>query len=435
MTYFPDYSVRNVQDAQRRAGVRPTGGLPANYKKTEQEARRRAELYKSEGIRKGAPTKVSEVDIKKGGPAALIKATAQDLYATERLNNPDSRYTSAEQVEEMIKPGNYSAVNVQRRQSEAGVGVSDDAGDANDGGGKLPGPTPTPAPTEDGGGGTGGSETRTSVTGLNQYGKTLGGLNQFTKAFTGGYEVEDISKAFKSEALPTTDAGKSQGHEGPRVNYSWDTESETDVFDETKGGLVPPSTAGTTGNNPDNPQDGTSAKPSVADKVRAIRVGRQSVFDDDDDSLMPSPGGDSDYEYPDDDSLVSPMYANERRNKIRSTFLNFDGPSVKAIAAANAVAGYGKDSDGNARFNVGGKLYGAKEGMEYKARNAAMSGENPMQYLDIPATPDTQPDSPADSAISMTTPIKNMNEEQQKQAAQEFAKGFVSDISEKLKNK
>ena len=69
---------------------------------------------------------------------------------------------------------------------------------------------------------------------------------------------------------------------------------------------------------------------------------------------------------PSDASLVSPMYANKKRNAIRDAF--FAGEtSVKGAVAANAVAGYGKDSNGNARFNVGGELVYAKEGMEQKS--------------------------------------------------------------------
>ena len=97
---------------------------------------------------------------------------------------------------------------------------------------------------------------------------------------------------------------------------------------------------------------------------------------------------------PSDASLTSPMYANSKRNAIRSTFLDMSKGSVEASVAANALGGYGKDSNGDARFNVGGELVYAKEGMQQKAKNAAMMGQNPSQYLDIPTTPDTQPDSP-----------------------------------------
>ena len=406
MTYFPDYSTRNVQDMQRRGGARPTGGLPANYKKREAEAFRKAKLYEQTGITEGMPTATSKVDVKKEGPKGLIKAAAKDLYTKERLNNPKSRYTSAGQVEELITPGNYSTKNVQRLQSAAGVGVSDDAGDANDGDAPLPeGPKP-PVTKKKESEGSGGSESRTSVTGLNQYGKTLGGLNQFTKEFTGGYEIADLSKAFKSEDLPTAYKPGSN-----TVGYSEDTKYDLpDGATPTtltrgsvgKDSIIPytdkptydspvKSVMGSLGGNPADPQDGTSDKPDVADKIRQVRMARNEGVN----------GADFSNDYGDEDSYVSPMYANEKRNKIRSTFLNSEGlSSVQAIAAANAVAGYGKDSDGNARFNVGGKLVNAKDGMEYKARNAAMMGENPMQYLEAPATEDTKPDQPAASEIS-----------------------------------
>lgn len=225
-------------------------------------------------------------------------------------------------------------------------------------------------------GGSGGTDERTNTSGIVQRGLTLGGINSLYSSLSsadrkGGAVMAagDLPSAnsFFSEALPTTDAGKAQGHEGPRVNYSWDTESETDVFDENKGGLVPPSTPGTTGNNPDNPQDGTSAKPSVADKVRAIRIGRQSGFDDDDDSLMPSPGGDSDYDYPDDDSLVSPMYSNKDRNAARAAFLDPNNKGYSAIRARDRAVG-AFDQNGVGGMNIDGKFYQFKDGMSRDAR-------------------------------------------------------------------
>jgi hypothetical protein len=69
---------------------------------------------------------------------------------------------------------------------------------------------------------------------------------------------------------------------------------------------------------------------------------------------------------------------------------------------ANAIAGYGKDSNGNARFNYGGELVYAKEGMQQQAKNAANMGKDPSQFLDIAATPDVQPDTPAASELSPT---------------------------------
>ena len=63
--------------------------------------------------------------------------------------------------------------------------------------------------------------------------------------------------------------------------------------------------------------------------------------------------------------------------------MDLDTPIIQASVAANAVAGYGKDSDGNARFNYGGELVYAKEGMEQQAKNAANMGKDPSQFLDI----------------------------------------------------
>ena len=50
--------------------------------------------------------------------------------------------------------------------------------------------------------GSGAPGARINANGLQQYGQTLGGLNAFTSAFTGGYEITDIKTAFQSEDLP-----------------------------------------------------------------------------------------------------------------------------------------------------------------------------------------------------------------------------------------
>ena len=242
---------------------------------------------------------------------------------------------------------------------------------------------------------------RINANNIKQYGQNLSDLNKFTSAFTGGYELTDIKSAFQSNALPTTPAGERQGHEGTRTNYSWDSEGETGVWDDKKGMLVQPTAPGTTGSTPDNPQDGTSNKPDVAESIRQVRMerqsGRGSRRDPRNRGENPDMFGGPE---PSDESLTSPMYANSKRNAIRSAFLDTNLSSVKAAVAANAVAGYGKDSDGNARFNYGGKLVYAKPGMQQEAKNAAMMGQDPSQYLDIPATPDVEPDTPAASELN-----------------------------------
>ena len=117
---------------------------------------------------------------------------------------------------------------------------------------------------------------------------------------------------------------------------------------------------------------------------------------------------------------------NEKRRAIRSAFLDMDTPIIKASVNANRLAGYGKDSDGNARFNYGGELVYAKDGMQQKAKNAAMMGQDPTQFLDIPATPDTQPDTPAASELSPSFAAETPG-------AQEFFKTELKKVKDKNK--
>ena len=283
---------------------------------------------------------------------------------------------------------------------------------------------------------------RVNSNGLVSYGKDLSSLNAFTSAFTGGYELTDIKSAFQSNDLEgayqngsntiSTDQSKYTLPDGATPSnvggkYSM---GDGDISIENTGYKIDSkSVPGTVGGNPADPQDGTSSKPDVAESIRQVRMARSEG------SPRGFNGADFSGAEPDDSSLVSPMYANEKRNAIRNAFLDTSKSSVQASVAANAIAGYGKDSNADARFNVGGELVYAKDGMQQKAKNAAMMGRDPREFLDIPAASDTQPDTPAASEISMTAPIKDMTEDQQKKAAQEFAKGFVTDISGKLKDK
>jgi hypothetical protein len=234
------------------------------------------------------------------------------------------------------------------------------------------------------GSGSDGSEPRTTPEGLLSYGRDLSSLNQFTKDFTGGYELTDIKSSFQSEALPATAAGLLQLDKPfiPGANPTQEPNvSSTDEPSLPYGTQLPEGTkpfASTTpyktGGNPNDPQDGTSDKPDRADNIRQVRAARLGRGVN---------GADFSGDEPDNSSLASPMYANSKRNAIRSTFLDHEGSSVQAIAAANAVAGYGKDSDANARFNYGGELVYAKDGMQQKAKNAAMMGKDPTEFLNI----------------------------------------------------
>ena len=224
--------------------------------------------------------------------------------------------------------------------------------------------TPTPYPTEavletikpsrdyqQEASGSGGGGGRTNSEGLVQYGQTLGGLNTFNEGFLGeGYDIADVKSTYQSEALPATDAGTTQ-LEKPVVKEDAPTQEIT------------------TGGNPKDPQDGASPQPDRVERIRQVAFN----------------GNDSGKYEPGDNSDGAPKYIDygEKRNEIRRTFLDYEGSSVKAAVAANAKAGYGKDSNGNARFNVGGELVNAKEGMEWKAKDAAMRGVDPSEFLQM----------------------------------------------------
>ena len=250
---------------------------------------------------------------------------------------------------------------------------------------------------------------RVNANGLVSYGKDLSSLNTFTSAFTGGYELTDIKSAFQSNDLEgayqngsntisteDTKYGLPDGSAPSNVGGKYTMDGVDTSIKDTSYEITPASVPGTVGKDAKDPQSGTSSKPDVAESIRQVRMARSEG------SPRGFNGADFSGAEPDNSSLVSPMYKNAKRNKIRSTFLDHEGSSVQAAAAANAVAGYGKDSDGNARFNYGGELVYAKDGMQQKAKNAAMMGQDPTQFLDIPATPDTQPDTPAASELAPT---------------------------------
>ncbi len=244
------------------------------------------------------------------------------------------------------------------------------------------------------GSGSGGSGERTSPEGVAQYGQTLGGLNSFNKGFLGeGYDLTDIQKTYQSEALPATLAGVTQLEkpliEGASPTQKPDISNPFQPNPQPQGnfpeGTKPFAstdkyTPYSTGGNPEDPQDGASSEPDRVERIRQVAFQPKGARQKEVASrkaVRGNFGGDE----PDDSTLVSPMYANKKRNEIRDTFLNYEGSSVKAAVAANAVAGFGKDSNADPRFNYGGELLNAKEGMEYKAKDAAMRGLDPSEFL------------------------------------------------------
>jgi hypothetical protein len=237
---------------------------------------------------------------------------------------------------------------------------------------------PSSVPSGSGGGDGGG---RTNSEGLVQYGQTLGGLNTFNKGFLGeGYNLTDIKATYQSEALPATLAGVTQLSKPIAGEMEFDKDLDISYSDKPPiayDAKLPDSTKPfasvdsytpySTGGNPKDPQDGASPQPDRVERIRQVAFN----------------GADFSGDEPDDSTLVAPMYANKKRNAIRDAFLDPSKSSVQASVAANALAGYGKDSNGRARFNVGGELVYAKEGMQQQAKNASSMAVDPSEFLQM----------------------------------------------------
>ena len=284
---------------------------------------------------------------------------------------------------------------------------------------------------------SGSKEKRVNANGLVSYGKDLSSLNAFTSAFTGGYELTDIKSAFQSNDLNgayqngsntiSTDESKytlPDGATPSNVGGKYTMDGVDTSIQSTGYQLDSASVPGKLGGNPSDPQDGTSDKPDVAESIRQVRMQRKGPRDE---GSFRGFQIDQANEFAQNSvSETKGNGMNEKRRAIRSAFLDMDTPIIQASVKANAIAGYGKDSDGNARFNYGGELVNAKDGMQQKAKNAAMMGQDPTQFLDIPATADTQPDTPAASELSPSFAKETPG-------AQEFFKSAISKVKDKNK--
>ena len=285
--------------------------------------------------------------------------------------------------------------------------------------------------------GSGAPGARVNANGLVSYGKDLSSLNKFTSDFTGGYELTDIKSAFQSNDLPSAyqngsnkisteetpyelpDGASPSNVGGKYINDGGDISVESTGYQ-----ISDKSVPGTIGGDSNDPQDGTSAKPDLADNIRQVRMQRKGPRDD---------GGPRGFAIDRANEMAQNSVSetkgngmNARRREIRGTFLNHEGNSIQAITAARAVAGVGNDSNGSDVYNVGGELVYAKPGEERKAINTLMSGNNPMAHLDVPTTADTQPDTPAASELSPAFA-------QETPGAQEFIKGAIKKVKDKNK--
>ena len=298
-------------------------------------------------------------------------------------------------------------------------------------------------------------DSRTNQNGIVQKGMTLGGIKDFNAAY--GLEVADASKLFNlngsngqtgdnSNDFSVGDAkvmGKPLSESAP-IKQGGATET---VITAEGIGESTPYTLGQT----NDPQNGVSNQPDTADQTRAISFnsGRGSRKD------PRNRGGGADEPFggvePSNESLVSPMYKDKARNAYRNAFLDSTakGP-MGVLREASAAQGVIRTNDGGIsikdgdgyRTYTGDKsarevaydLGGGQKGYDLHAGDFTSIGvpDQPEVQVDDEQTPQTLEGS---SDISMTAPIKDMSTAQQKQAAQQFAKGFVTDIAGKLKDK
>ena len=244
--------------------------------------------------------------------------------------------------------------------------------------------------------GPGAPGARVNANGVAGYGRDLASLNTFTQGFLGeGYEIADVKAAFTSNDLPgqykdgrnTISTGET-GYEleeaqSPTLNNDLAGAQGLTLDTPNNYTVGEASVPGTVGRS-DSAQEGASAKPDIAESVRTIRMSRGGRDNDGYRGFRNRQQNEAAARQTQEEAPDPAKVAEEnRRNQIRRTFLDFEGSSVKAAAAANAVAGYGKNSDGQAVFNYGGELVTAKDGMESQARNAAMSGKDPSEFLAI----------------------------------------------------
>jgi len=203
---------------------------------------------------------------------------------------------------------------------------------------------------------------RTNPNGIVQRGVSLSSANDLLGGFGIG-EVRDLSTMYKSNALPTTSSNDAQVMGMPK------DQADTIERGGTLETLIDASgigqTSGMTTGRTDSPQEGASPAPDTSDQQRQVVQGVNGT----------EFGG----EGPDNSSLVSPMYANENRNRIRSAFLDTSKNSMQALRASEREAGI---------FQQGGRTYGNVDGElrevtgdSYAFRDAAMSGKNPLEAV------------------------------------------------------
>ena len=222
-------------------------------------------------------------------------------------------------------------------------------------------PTPAPAPT-----GPTQETTRTNENGIQQKGKDLSSINSGLSAVGVG-PLEDMGRFFTEGFIPGVkgqDNSTNMGFDSPNA--------ETGTWSEEEGRIIEPSAGSATGGKPENVQDGTSAKPTVAEKVRQIRGARQQEF-----AARP---GNRTFEQPDETPAASGPSA--MRQAARRAFLDAPaGSGYNAIRARDAAVGVSNDGvliDGELRQWADG----VDEQTKRRAAYAATGGFGTREKLD-----------------------------------------------------
>ena len=218
--------------------------------------------------------------------------------------------------------------------------------------------------------GQGGDTTKVSPTGIVQKGKSLSSANASLAALGIG-PLQDASRFIDGGQGFKIETAAPEGTKAEDVDFSTDDavafgmtegEARSRAAGNTIETVITPTSAGTTGKNAGDAEEGISSKPNNADKVRAVRFQRRDgAMSFNSDRRF---GG----EEPDDSKLTSPMYANSARNAARSAFL--DAPAgqgaMGAIRARDAAVGVHEDG-----VLLNGKFREFAPGLDQKTKTAA----------------------------------------------------------------
>jgi len=266
-----------------------------------------------------------------------------------------------------------------------------------------------------------GPSERTNENGIKQTGKSLSSANASLAALGIG-PLQDAGRFVNGGQGFKIETAAPEGTKAEDVDFSTDDavafgmtegEARSRAAGNTIETVITPTSAGTTGKDAGDAEEGLSSKPNNADKVRAVRFQRRDgAMSFNSDRRF---GG----EEPDDSTLTSPMYKNSARNAARSAFLDAPaGQGVMGVIRARDAA-VGVHEDGillNGTFRQWNPELSTKE--KTAARYAATGGAfNTKEGLDEWTGQFLAPDS---EAAPETAEPQVPNEAVMKKAATEF---------------